>query len=332
VATPVGTFVGQLFFGWLADVLGRKKMYGIELLIIIVGTFGQALAGQAHGVNIFNVLITYRFIMGVGIGGDYPLSAVIASEFSNIETRGRIMTMVVAAQGWGQFTAAIVSLIITRAYKSSIIKDGVVDPAHIDNVWRILIGLGMVPAFIGLYFRLKIPETPRFTLDVERNFNQAKQDVDAMLYSGKFEVDPDLVIQRVEAPRASWTDFFGYFGKWKNAKVLLGTSYSWFALDIAFYGLSLNSSIILNAIGFGGTNPSSVTSGTDIYASLRAISIGNIVLSAGGLIPGYYATMLLIDSWGRKKIQLMGFAVCIVIFCCMGKSVYISLLDYHLTH
>lgn len=52
--------------------------------------------------------------------------------------------------------------------------------------------------------------------------------------------------------------------------------------------------------------------------NLRSISIGNIILSVGGLIPGYYATLLLIDSWGRKPIQLMGFAILTVLYCCMG--------------
>jgi hypothetical protein len=42
--------------------------------------------------------------MGVGIGGDYPLSAVMASEFSATKIRGRIMTAVFAAQGWGNFS------------------------------------------------------------------------------------------------------------------------------------------------------------------------------------------------------------------------------------
>jgi len=317
IATPVGTLVGQLLFGWLADVFGRKKMYGIELMIIIVGTLGQTMAGQAHGVNIFNVLIVWRFIMGLGIGGDYPLSAVISSEFANTATRGRVMTAVFASQGWGQFTAALISLIIVAAFKNSIINDGIVDPKHVDNMWRILIGLGMVPACIALYFRLTIPETPRFTMDVERNYNQAKQDVDAMITSGKFAVDPDAVVQRVEAPKASWKDFFTHFSRWQNGKVLLGTSYSWFALDIAFYGLGLNSSIVLKAIGFGAP-PASVTGGLSVYENLRAISVGNIVLSVGGLIPGYYATMLLIDSWGRKPIQLMGFTMLTIIFCCMG--------------
>jgi len=45
-----------------------------------------------------------------------------------------------------------------------------------------------------------------------------------------------------------------HFGQWKNGKILLGTAWSWFALDIAFYGLGLNSSIILNAIGFGSSH------------------------------------------------------------------------------
>jgi MFS transporter, PHS family, inorganic phosphate transporter len=74
------------------------------LLIIITGTFAQALAGDGHAVGIIGVLIVWRFITGVGIGGDYPLSAVISSEFATTRTRGRLMTAVFAAQGWGNFS------------------------------------------------------------------------------------------------------------------------------------------------------------------------------------------------------------------------------------
>lgn len=84
VAAQVGTLFGQLFFGWLADILGRKKMCecetrsssksiytnyqcldGIELLIIIIATFGQAIAGYALAVNIFGVLIAWRFVVSL---------------------------------------------------------------------------------------------------------------------------------------------------------------------------------------------------------------------------------------------------------------------------
>ncbi|TFY72287.1 hypothetical protein EVG20_g720 [Dentipellis fragilis] len=314
VATPIGNLFGQLLFGWLADVLGRKRMYGVELMIIIVATFGQALSGQAPAVGIIGVLVAWRFIMGVGIGGDYPLSAVISSEFASTRTRGRLMTAVFAFQGWGNFCAALISLIVVSAYKPLIITDPSTYP-HVDYCWRILIGLGCVPGVIALYFRLTIPETPRFTMDIERNIKQASQDIENALTTGTYYVDPDAIVQRVEAPRASRRDFLTHFGKWENLKVLIGTSYSWFALDIAFYGLGLNSSIILTAIGWGS---SKAPAGQGVYETLRNVSVGNLILSVAGLIPGYWASFLVIDSWGRKPIQLMGFAVLTVLFVCMG--------------
>ena len=74
-------------------------------MIIIIATFGQALAGSGlRAVNIIGVLVVWRFIMGIGIGGDYPLSAVISSEFSSTRIRGRLMTAVFANQGWGQLS------------------------------------------------------------------------------------------------------------------------------------------------------------------------------------------------------------------------------------
>ncbi|KAF9036152.1 phosphate transporter [Panaeolus papilionaceus] len=314
VATPVGTLVGQLLFGWLADVVGRKRMYGIELMIIIVATFAQALSGNAPAVHIIGVLVVWRFIMGVGIGGDYPLSAVISSEFASTKIRGRMMTAVFAAQGWGNFTAALIAFIITNAYKDSLITTN--KPHQLDKVdvmWRLLIGLGCVPGVVALYFRLTIPETPRFTMDIERNIGQATADIKGVL-AGDGVVKRDLYVERLEAPRASWGDFRHHFGKWENFKIIFATSYSWFALDIAFYGLGLNSSIILQTIGFGSPKAGVRL----VFDNLNNVCIGNLILSAAGLVPGYYATFLLIDSWGRKKIQLMGFSMLTILFVILG--------------
>ncbi|KAI9460368.1 phosphate transporter [Russula earlei] len=309
VAAPIGTLVGQLLFGWLAD------SHGIELIIIIIGTFGQAISGQGPTVGIIGALICWRFIMGVGIGGDYPLSAVISSEFAATRTRGRLMTAVFANQGWGNFTAALVALILVAAFKNSIINDNFAVLRHVDYCWRLLIGLGCIPGVVALYFRLTIPETPRFTMDVERNVKQATQDIQNVLATGDFYVDPDAVVQRVQAPKATRRDFIAHFSKWENGKILLGTAYSWFALDIAFYGLGLNSSIVLTTIGFG-TSPQKGSLG--IYQSLKNVSVGNIILSVGGLIPGYWVAFLFIDSWGRKPIQLMGFIILTMLFIIMG--------------
>lgn len=81
VATSCGTVVGQLGFGWLADVVGRKKIYGLELMIIIFTTLAQALASNSPAISITGILIFWRVIMGIGIGGDYPLSSIITSEY-----------------------------------------------------------------------------------------------------------------------------------------------------------------------------------------------------------------------------------------------------------
>ena len=128
--------------------------------------------------------------------------------------------------------ACLVSLAVVHAFKNKIIADDYNQPKHVDYCWRILIGMGCIPGCVALYFRLTIPETPRFTMDIERNVKQATQDIENVVATGDFYVDPDAVVQKVEAPKASRRDFFAHFGKWENGKVLLGTAYSWFALDV----------------------------------------------------------------------------------------------------
>lgn len=327
IASPVGNLIGQVLFGWLADRLGRKRMYGIELMIIVTSTFAQAIAGAGPTVNIVGTITLWRFIMGVGIGGDYPLSAVITSEFASTRSRGRLMTAVFASQGWGYLASTVVALITITAFERAIVRDSIASFDHLDFCWRILIGAGCVPGVVALYFRLTIPETPRFTMDIERNVKQACRNIEAVLSAngvepGIWHVDPEASTERTDtAPRVSVRDFKQYFGQWKNARVLFGTAYSWFALDIAFYGLGLNSSKIfdaklLSALGLG----SNTSTGTpqDVFNSLHGTTVYTLIVIASGLMPGYLASFLFIDSWGRKPIQLMGFVVLSVLFLVMG--------------
>jgi PHS family inorganic phosphate transporter-like MFS transporter len=80
-ATSGGAVVGQFGFGWLADMIGRRKMYGVELAIIILATLGQSLSAPSTAVTMTGLIIFWRVVMGIGIGGDYPLSAIITSEY-----------------------------------------------------------------------------------------------------------------------------------------------------------------------------------------------------------------------------------------------------------
>jgi PHS family inorganic phosphate transporter-like MFS transporter len=83
IATLAGTFLGQIMFGFLADKHGRKKMYGIELVLLIASTLGVVMSstGIHNSMDIFAWLIWWRIITGIGVGADYPLSAVITSEY-----------------------------------------------------------------------------------------------------------------------------------------------------------------------------------------------------------------------------------------------------------
>ncbi|OCH84119.1 hypothetical protein OBBRIDRAFT_742139, partial [Obba rivulosa] len=95
--------------------------------------------------------------------------------------------------------------------------------------------------------------------------------------------------------------FVAYFSQWQNLKVLIGTAYSWFVFHVAFYGLGLNTSIILAAMRL----PFDSTGGR--FDNLLQLCVGNLIPSVAGYIPGYWATFFFIDQWGRKPIQRMGF-------------------------
>lgn len=68
-ATSGGTVIGQIGFGWLADQVGRKRMYGLELILIIFATLAQSLSADAPGLSLVGVIVFWRVMMGVGIGG-----------------------------------------------------------------------------------------------------------------------------------------------------------------------------------------------------------------------------------------------------------------------
>jgi PHS family inorganic phosphate transporter-like MFS transporter len=121
VATSGGTVIGQLGFGFLADVVGRKKMYGLELILIIFATTAQALSSDSPSISIVGIIIFWRVLMGIGIGGDYPLSSIITSEFATTKWRGAMMGSVFAMQGIGQFAAGLISLIVVSGFKESLL-------------------------------------------------------------------------------------------------------------------------------------------------------------------------------------------------------------------
>ena len=326
VSTSVGTVIGQLGFGFLADYVGRKRIYGTELIVMICATIGQCCLGESPAINFTAILTFFRIVQGIGIGGDYPMSSVISSEFATTKWRGAIMGAVFANQGWGQLMAGIVALICVAGYKNDLIDANTsAECGHscqraCDAMWRIVVGFGCVPGCVALYFRLTIPESPRYTLDVEYDIEKGVAD------GGKFssgmrgnadetDVQQLRVTERttaeiIQPPKASFGDFRRHFGQWKHFKILLGTAGCWFMLDVAYYGLGLNTATMLQTIGYASSK--------NIYHSLYNQAAGNLILICAGSIPGYWFSVATIDFVGRKPIQYMGFFLLTVILCIIG--------------
>lgn len=250
------------------------------------------------------------------------------------------MGAVFANQAWGQISGGIIALILVAAYKGELeyANSGAECDARCqkacDQMWRILIGLGTVPGLACLYFRLTIPESPRYQLDVNAKLELAaaaqEQDGEKKIHDTS---DEDMAINGLERastavesldnhpPKASFKDFCRHFGQWKYGKILLGTAGSWFTLDVAFYGLSLNSAVILQTIGYAGSK--------NVYKKLYDTAVGNLILICAGSLPGYWVSVFTVDIIGRKPIQLAGFIILTALFCVIGFA-YHKLGDHGL--
>src|ERR1700761_7011260 len=86
---------GAILFGRVADMLGRKRIYGYEVLVLAAGAIASAFSPNIWW------LIGFRIILGIGIGGDYPVSATLMSEFAGKKSRGMMVSLVFAMQAAG---------------------------------------------------------------------------------------------------------------------------------------------------------------------------------------------------------------------------------------
>ncbi|EMR87066.1 putative phosphate permease protein [Botrytis cinerea BcDW1] len=191
VVTLGGSIIGQIAFGLGADLYGRRKMYGLELMITIFATLGVVMSssGIEGSMSIIVWLLVWRFVLGIGIGSDYPLSSVITAEFAPHKLRGRMMTAVFMCQPLGQLAATLVSLIAAASQRNSIPADATPENCTgeclktMDSIWRWIVGVGVIPAVIALWFRLTIIESPRYTADVGRDSKKAASELSRYLPS-----------------------------------------------------------------------------------------------------------------------------------------------------
>ncbi|KAF4580540.1 hypothetical protein EYR38_003139 [Pleurotus pulmonarius] len=287
----IGSAIGQLLFD------------GKELLTVIFGTILclSTPTGVLSPSNSLIYLASFRIVVGIGIGGDIPMSSSITADRTEPWKRGTVLAYIVSMQGWGSLVGSLVTIVVLAAYKHAIHDNGEIN--KLDTVWRITMGLSLVPAFATVYQRLTLPEPPLHSaarrkyidrIDLSLNSTSATRELHSEPEE-KLETDVNVSIEDVPKP-AHIREFLEYLSEGDHWKHLTGTCLCWFLTNIAcatfspwcistyvlppprFYGVNLNQNFVLEQIGFQGTT------GTP-WQKLFKIATGSLIITVLGFIP-----------------------------------------------
>jgi MFS family permease len=275
----LGAFVGAFVFGRVADVLGRKNVYTSVAVIMVIGAISSAFAPNL----VF--LIVARFVLGLGIGGDYPVSAVMMSEFSNRRDRGRLVGLVFSMQAVGLIVGPLVGLVLLSSGMNSSLT------------WRVMLGLGALPAAAVIYFRSRMPESPRFQSRVKGQTDQAAADLQSFVKDSIDVSATSTVDSRLMGLRE-------FLANPRMIILMLGTAGSWFLFDYAYYGNTLSLPSILSEVS---PNASLVTK--------LMLTLALFVVFA---VPGYLFAVWKMDRVGHRRLQFIGFAVMAMSFLALA--------------
>ncbi|KAI0329084.1 metabolite transporter [Cubamyces sp. BRFM 1775] len=225
-----GTVAGMLIFGYLSDKMGRK--FGMMLATGIVALFSglsAASSGAHHSVDgLLAMLAACRFLLGIGVGAEYPCGSVAASEQSEepgINKNAQHRWFALATNSMidvGFVISAFVPLVLFWIFGEN----------HLRAVWRLSLGLGVIPALAVLIWRLRMDEPTRYKKD-----SMARAKV------------PYLLILR-----RYWVS-------------LTAISITWFIYDFITYPFGLYTSTVTNTIT-GGNDSLSVVFGWSVVINL----------------------------------------------------------------
>jgi len=154
----VGTVVGQLTFGILSDYWSRKWSLIISTCIMIVFSALSAGSYGAHGSlgGMLAALTAYRFLVGIGIGGEYPAGSVAAAEgTAELKPGHRNRWFVIATNfmiDMGFVIGTLVPMIVVL----------ITSERHLRAAWRISLGIAVIPPIILLAFRSQLKEPEEY--------------------------------------------------------------------------------------------------------------------------------------------------------------------------
>jgi PHS family inorganic phosphate transporter-like MFS transporter len=276
--TLAGAFLGAFVFGRIADRAGRKRVYWMVAAIMIVGAVGSALAPG------YWELIAARLVLGLGIGGDYPVSAVLMSEYANRKDRGKLVGMVFSTQAIGLIVGPLVAL--------ALLGSG----AGTDASWRTMLALGAIPAAAVLYLRTRMPESPRYQALVRGRADQAS---DALA-----DFSQGAVLSQTKNTLRHSMRLRSFLTNRKYLIMLLGTAGTWFIFDYAYYGNTISTPQILKLVSPHATTMDTI-----------ALELVIFVVAA---VPGYVLAILKMDRIGHRRLQWIGFTAMAACFAAIG--------------
>jgi MFS transporter, SP family, arabinose:H+ symporter len=278
--TSIGAAAGALAAGYLTDRFGRKAMLVIDAGIFAVGAILSAVTWDA------TVLLVARTLIGLAIGADSAIATAYIVEYAPQKQRGSLGML----QQW------MITVGILVAYVIAIVILAVLPKQAYGLDWRLIFGLGAIPALIGLVLRTRMPESPRWLLAKGRLAEASA----SLRWLGIEATEEQLKQSAARLDRAR--DGKARTTRWTpGARRALMVVVMFFVfqqitgINIPFYyGPKLLAPL------FGGANSSPVA------AAIAGVEVTAIIALVN--VAATYFAFRFIDRIGRRKLAIGGFA------------------------
>ncbi len=289
-AAPIGAIIGAAVFGRLTDTLGRKFILILNMILFIV--FSILCAGAWDVWS----LIFFRFIAGIGIGGEYPVNSAYIAEIIPKQHRKQMQVGNFSFQAIGAILGALTGVIILQLIPQI-------------WTWRLMLGLPAIISFILFFFRLNMPESSKWLATQGNKKETAKS----------LSVITGNKVKLVDNKKKVETKFSDIFKK-DYIKLTVLSSIPWFLMDVAFYGIGIFTPIILSSLFKDAP--------TDfIQKDLQSIKGALFVDSF--LIIGIIIAIILVKTRGMISLQIKGFWGMGIGMLILMTTTYISNMSFY---
>ncbi|NMF85607.1 MFS transporter [Nodosilinea sp. P-1105] len=282
-AAVVGSLVGSLTLGPITDRVGRKLMLIVDVVLFVVATTGTALAWNAAS------LIAFRFLVGVAIGADYPISVAYITENVPARYRGRLVIGAFTFQAVGAMLGALTGVVVLSLFQG-LYPDP--EPMAVQYAWRWMLGVGVALAVGVAAVRLSVQlESPRYHIS-RGEYAEASEAASQLL--GEAIV---ITAEQEPPPETEPAILPTLFTPLHRRSTLLA-SLPWFLQDIATYGIGIFTPAIIAMLAF--------STETDFMVREMASAKGAALVD-GFLILGFLCAVVLVERLGRIRLQIIGF-------------------------